>query len=333
MSSPDKSVELQAFDKWLKDACNNGAVPVVTGKNGDMDTIGSAVALSAAHPNMMACGLHLGRTAKRMVDSLKAPFRKLSEHQTVWPKNIGGIVVVDAAAPGQVGITLPKDVPVCILDHHSTCDWVLGENDLLLQWNVRATTQIVDEYLLNYMPTSRTPVVRKMLLAGLLTDTARFRHADKGAFQTAVNLLQEDDIDYASFLEYVETDSTSPSERGSLLRGLERAKSIDSGPWNIVHTYSGTLEGRLASLLIGTGAEISLVSRFRDGVTRMTARASRHTTQSGIHLGQIMAQVAQQIGGEGGGHDGAAGWSGKTDRIAAESSFIAQVALTPRSEN
>ncbi|MDP6235029.1 MAG: DHHA1 domain-containing protein [Candidatus Poseidoniaceae archaeon] len=333
MSSPDKSVELQAFDKWLKDACNNGAVPVVTGKNGDMDTIGSAVALSAAHPNMMACGLHLGRTAKRMVDSLKAPFRKLSEHQTVWPKNIGGIVVVDAAAPGQVGITLPKDVPVCILDHHSTCDWVLGENDLLLQWNVRATTQIVDEYLLNYMPTSRTPVVRKMLLAGLLTDTARFRHADKGAFQTAVNLLQEDDIDYASFLEYVETDSTSPSERGSLLRGLERAKSIDSGPWNIVHTYSGTLEGRLASLLIGTGAEISLVSRFRDGVTRMTARASRHTTQSGIHLGQIMAQVAQQIGGEGGGHDGAAGWSGKTDRIAAESSFIAQVALIPRSEN
>ncbi|MAI39816.1 MAG: hypothetical protein CMA09_00780 [Euryarchaeota archaeon] len=333
MSSQDKSVELQAFDKWLKDACNNGAVPVVTGKNGDMDTIGSAVALSAAHPNMMACGLHLGRTARRMVDSLKAPFRKLSEHQTVWPKNIGGIVVVDAAAPGQVGITLPKDVPICILDHHSTCDWVLGENDLLLQWDVRATTQIVDEYLLNYTPGSRTPDVRKMLLAGLLTDTARFRHADKGAFQTAVNLLQEDDIDYASFLESVETDSTSPSERGSLLRGLERAKSIDSGPWNIVHTYSGTLEGRLASLLIGTGAEISLVSRFRDGVTRMTARASRHTTQSGIHLGEIMAQVAQQIGGEGGGHDGAAGWSGKTDRIAAESSFIAQVALIPRSEN
>ncbi|MAE79779.1 MAG: hypothetical protein CL967_08485 [Euryarchaeota archaeon] len=333
MSSQDKSVELQTFDKWLKDACNNGAVPVVTGKNGDMDTIGSAVALSAAHPNMMACGLHLGRTAKRMVESLKAPFRKLSEHQTVWPKNIGGIVVVDAAAPGQVGITLPKDVPICILDHHATCDWVLGENDLLLQWDVRATTQIVDEYLLNYTPASRTPVVRKMLLAGLLTDTARFRHADKGAFQTAVNLLQDDDIDYASFLESVETDSTSPSERGSLLRGLERAKSIDSGPWNIVHTYSGTLEGRLASLLIGTGAEISLVSRFRDGVTRMTARASRHTTQSGIHLGEIMAQVAQQIGGEGGGHDGAAGWSGKTDRIAAESSFIAQVALIPRSEN
>jgi phosphoesterase RecJ-like protein len=332
MNADDQHADLESFHDWLTSACSIGAVPIVTGKNGDMDTIGSAVALSAAHPNLMACGLHLGRTAKRMVESLQAPFRKLSEHQTVWPKNIGGIIVVDAAASGQVGVSLPEGLPICVLDHHATCDWEMGEEDLLLQWDVRATTQIVDAYLRLHAPQSRSVVVRKMLLAGLLTDTARFRHADKGAFQTAVDLLAGDDIDYASFVESVESETTSPSERGSLLRGLERATSIDSGAWNIVHTYSGTLEGRLASLLIGTGAEIALVSRFRDGVTRLTARASRHTTQRGIHLGALMSKVAEQIGGEGGGHDGAAGWSGNTDRIAAESSFITQVALISRSE-
>ena len=330
MISPEHTADLKSFHSWLTDACSRGAVPIITGKNGDMDTIGSAVALSSAHPNLMACGLHLGRTAKRMVESLQAPFRKLSEHQTVWPPVLGGIIVVDAAAPGQVGITLPAGIPVCVLDHHATCDWQLGEEDLLLQWNVRATTQIVDSYLMKHSPQSRSLVVRKMLLAGLLTDTGRFRHADKGAFQTAVDLLTEDDLDYASFVEYIETETTTPSERGSLLRGLERAKSIDSGAWNVVHTSSGTLEGRLASLLIGTGAEIALVSRFRDGETRLTARASRHTTLKGIHLGELMSSVAEQIGGEGGGHDGAAGWSGKTDRIAAESSFITQVALIKR---
>ena len=67
-------------------------------------------------------------------------------------------------------------------------------------------------------------------------------------------------------------------------------------------------------------------------MTRLTARASRHTTQRGIHLGNLMSKVAEQIGGEGGGHAGAAGWSGKTDRIAAESSFITQVALITRSD-
>jgi nanoRNase/pAp phosphatase (c-di-AMP/oligoRNAs hydrolase) len=45
-----------------------------------------------------------------------------------------------------------------------------------------------------------------------------------------------------------------------------------------------------------------------------------------------MAAVAERIGGEGGGHDGAAGWSGKADRIAAESAFIAQVAVAKREE-
>ena len=333
MSSPEHSADIESFHSWLTDACLRGAVPIVTGKNGDMDTIGSAVALSSAHPNLMACGLHLGRTAKRMVESLQAPFRKLSDHQTVWPPVLGGIIVVDAASPGQVGITLPAGIPVCVLDHHATCDWQLGEDDLLLQWDVRATTQIVDSYLTKHSPQSRSLVVRKMLLAGLLTDTGRFRHADKGAFQTAVDLLTGDDLDYASFVEYLETETTTPSERGSLLRGLERAKSIDSGAWNVVHTSSGTLEGRLASLLIGTGAEIALVSRFRDGETRLTARASRHTTLKGIHLGELMSSVAEQIGGEGGGHHGAAGWSGKTDRIAAESSFITQVALIKRKDD
>ena len=45
-----------------------------------------------------------------------------------------------------------------------------------------------------------------------------------------------------------------------------------------------------------------------------------------------MESISQQIGGYGGGHSGAAGWSGKTDRIAAESAFIAQVASIERKE-
>jgi len=324
--------DLASFHAWLSRACERGPVPVLTGKNGDMDTVGSAIALAASHPRLMACGIHLGRTAKRVVEQLQAPFRKIAPIHTSWPNAIGGIVIVDAAAPGQVGVSLPEGVPLCILDHHATSDWTLTDEDLNLQWDVRATTQIIDQYLLEYAPQARTDVVRKMLLAGLITDTGRFRHADSGAFASAHALLDNSDIDYASFLQFIESETTSPSERGSLLRGLSRAKSIDSGSWNIVHTYSGTLEGRLASMLVGTGAEIALVSRFRDGETRLTARAPRSSTQQGVHLGNLMAAVAERIGGEGGGHDGAAGWSGKADRIAAESAFIAQVAIAARTE-
>ena len=37
-----------------------------------------------------------------------------------------------------------------------------------------------------------------------------------------------------------------------------------------------------------------------------------------------------KLGGEGGGHDGAAGWSGKSDRIAAETAFINLLATIRR---
>ena len=37
---------------------------------------------------------------------------------------------------------------------------------------------------------------------------------------------------------------------------------------------------------------------------------------------KVVQKLAKEVGGEGGGHDGAAGWSGKQDRISAESAFI-----------
>ena len=51
---------------------------------------------------------------------------------------------------------------------------------------------------------------------------------------------------------------------------------------------------------------------------------------AGLHLGHLMEQVARAIGGEGGGHDGAAGWSGDVDPIAAETAFIDAVARTTK---
>ncbi len=335
MNSETKSSEsalLGELDVWLKKFSSNGAIPVVTGMNGDMDTVGSAIALASSHGNMMACGLHLGRVAKKVCEELSAPFRKIGSNHTKWPQSISAIVIVDSASLSQVGIELPEGVPKCIIDHHDTDDWELSEDDLMIKMDVSATTEIIADYLLRYSPETLTTPVRKLLLAGLITDTGRYRHANKSSFSKTSKLLEDQDIDYASLVEFIETEETSPSERGSLLRGLSRCKSIESGMWNIVHTNSGTLEGRLATLLIGTGAEISLVSRNRNGETRMTARASRRATVSGIHLGLIMEEVSKQIGGDGGGHDGAAGWSGKADRIAAESAFIAHVATIKRKE-
>tara|TARA_B100001250_G_C19792708_1_gene787279 strand:+ start:992 stop:1996 length:1005 start_codon:yes stop_codon:yes gene_type:complete len=326
------SNQLVELNQWIVDACSRGAVPVLTGMNGDMDTVGSAVSLASSNPNMMACGLHLGRVAKKVCDKLSAPFRKLSNGFNDLPNELGGIIVVDAASPSQIGFEIPNDIPKCVIDHHDTDDWQIGDGDLSINWDVSATTEIITAYLNSYSKESLTNEVRQLLLAGLITDSGRFKHSRRESFSTASTILNDSDIDYPSFVEWLETSEINPSERGSLLRGMQRAKSTESGDWSIIHSYCGILEGRLSGLLLGLGSDISLVSRNREGETRLTARASKKATSNGLSLGHIMQSIASQLGGEGGGHDGAAGWTGKTDRITAESAFIAHVAKVNKKE-
>ncbi|MEC8540739.1 MAG: hypothetical protein VXY53_02760, partial [Candidatus Thermoplasmatota archaeon] len=106
--------ELALLGEWISKTCASGPVPVLTGMNGDMDTIGSAIALAASNPNMVACGLHQGRVAKKVCERYSAPFRKILQFSDL-PKNISGVIIVDAASPSQIGIDIPNNIPKCII--------------------------------------------------------------------------------------------------------------------------------------------------------------------------------------------------------------------------
>jgi bifunctional oligoribonuclease and PAP phosphatase NrnA len=321
---------LQRLADWIQSATKEGIVPVLAGANGDMDTIGSAISLASSHPTLMACGLHMGRLPNKLCAELSAPFRKLKENSP-WPENLGGIIIVDAAAMGQTGMTLPEGIPICVIDHHSTSNWDFKPGDLEIKSNARSTTQIIFQYLSEFSPTSLTDEVRKLLLAGLITDTGRFRHADADALKCGADLISGGTFEYQEFVEHIQQDDITASDRGAILKALSRVKSHEVNKWNLGITHGGILEGRIAGLLVQAGCEVAVVARYRDGLTRLTARAPRSSTIEGVHLGKMMEQLAEQLGGEGGGHDGAAGWTGKSDRTAAESAFINILANTKRS--
>lgn len=318
----DVHPDLTELNAWLISAAENGAVAILCGKNGDMDTIGSAISLSTAFPEAMACGIGMSKVARKVTESLSAPFRKMDSNNPSWPRKLGGIVCVDAAAPSQIGIPLPEGVPVCIIDHHATNDWSLGEDCLQVLWPVRATTQIILSYFQAFHPDGLSEPVRRLLLAGLVTDTGRFKHADGKALQAAADLLLGGDIDYQAFIEELESDEMTSSERGALAAGLGRVQATSAGDWHLLHTNVGSNESQMCAVLLRAGAEVALVSRTRDGQTRLTARATRTATSAGVHLGRIFEGMMANVGGDGGGHDGAAGWSGCTDSTAVISSFI-----------
>ena len=325
-------MNLEELANWITEATSRGVVPVLAGRNGDMDTIGSAISLAASNSGLLACGRHVGRLANRLCEELNAPFRKLSDNPA-WPSKIGGIIIVDAAAESQTGVKIPEGVPICVIDHHDTCEWEFGPEDLELRGNARSTTQMIFEYLTIQSPETLTNEVRKLLLAGLITDTGRFKHADESSLRCAADLISGGEFEYQEFVENIQTETITASDRGAIVKALSRSQSIESGKWNLVHTHAGILEGKVASILVQAGAEVALVARNRDGETRLTARAPRSSTKSGVHLGKMMQQLAEKMGGEGGGHDGAAGWSGNCDRIASETAFINILANTRRDEN
>ncbi len=315
--------ELAGLNNWITGAMNRGAVAIISHKNGDMDTIGSACALARIlGTKARACGTHISSIAASILRETKSDFTKMSIGNEQWPRKLGGIIVVDAAGPSQIGIKLP-DAPLCIIDHHSAgSEFNLGDSDFEIVWDTSSTAEIIQNWAEIYAPTRIDESSKRLLLAGIIADTGRFRHANASALASASRLVGDGDIDYSNFVEKMESVELNHSQRVAIANALKRVETLDVGDWFLSHTRAGTNEGIVARTLVTAGADIALVSRKVPEGTRITCRANRKATLSGVHLGRIMEQMVTRSGGEGGGHAGAAGWTGAIDSVDAVSGII-----------
>ena len=318
-----RAEQLEALNHWITSAMKRGAIAIISHRNGDMDTIGSACAMSRIiGPMSRACGVHMSTMARAMVGE-GTDFLKLNPMTPTWPRNLGGIIIVDAAGSSQLGIDLP-DVPKCIIDHHSSGDgFTLRDGDYSMVWDVCSTAEMVQSWAEKYAPNRVDEESRRLLLAAIITDTGRFRHADAHSLSSAARLATELELDFPTFIETMESVELNHSQRVSISKALKRVETLEAGKWFLSYTRAGTNEGLVARSLLTAGADIALVSRRVNGETRLTARANRAATKHGVNLGEIMQEMVTRSGGEGGGHDGAAGWTGNIDQVDATSGFIA----------
>ena len=321
----------ELLDGWLKRAVERGALAVISHRNGDMDTIGSACALARAlGSTARACGVHVSRLAARVIESHGFDHLRLDSSRPVWPRSLGSIVIVDSASANQTGIQLPN-VPMCIIDHHAASaeTWKVGEGDLLIQSDAASTAQIIARWMHECHPSALDRAVRSILLAGIVTDTGRFRHGDADALIMTAKLI-EDDRHLREVLKLIDEEQPDRSTRIGMLRSLARINTEDAGDWLVALTDARSHEGSIASSLIGTGADIALVSNHVDGGLRITCRASRSALAAGIDMGSIMVRLANRLGGEGGGHAGAAGATTHADRVETISAALSLISSVRR---
>jgi hypothetical protein len=98
------------------------------------------------------------------------------------------------------------------------------------------------------------------------------------------------------------------------LKAAQRAKISSFKEWIIVFSRISSYQASVARALLSLGADLVVVGGERDGVLRISMRASKDFSEkTGIHLGRDLAQpLGESIGGAGGGHEGAAGINGGT---------------------
>ena len=315
--------DMERLNQWIGASIKRGAIAVLTHRNGDMDTVGSACALAnIIGPAARACGIHLSTMARTMVTKTGADFLILDPKSPAWPRNLGGLIIVDAEGPNQPGIEIP-DVPICIIDHHAAGEsFEIGSSDLEINWETCSTAEIIQLWAETHASARIDNQSRMLLLAGIITDTGRFRHANAAALSSAGRLADDAKIDFSEFIEEMESVELNNSQRVAITKALSRVQTLDAGRWFLSYTKAGTNEGIVARALISAGADIALVCRNLKGETRLVARASRSATRKGAHLGELMQKMVSRSGGEGGGHAGAAGWTGAIDATDATSGFI-----------
>ncbi len=312
---------------WIKDKISTGVVPVVTHRNGDMDTVASACALSAAlGSSSRPMGVHVSKVAREVIDELKFGFNRMDTNRAAWPRTTSGIIVVDAGGPDQIGIDLPEGIPICIIDHHKhTSDaWVISNEDLHINETVCSTTQIIFEYLNEYHPSSLDESMRKLLLTGLITDTGHYRHADAKALKNASDILG-DEIQHGDVLDLLRTTGLGRSIRIATLRSLSKVNIETPGNFVVAITTCSTHEGTVAGSMIHAGADAAIITNHKVDGIRLTTRASHRAVENGLDMGGILSSLADSLGGVGGGHPGAAGWTTEIDNVEAISSILSRI--------
>ena len=248
-------------------------------------------------------------------------YQQIDQNRPALPRKLAGIIVVDCASPSQIGFKLP-DVPLCIVDHHSAASDNWPEGALELKGDYSSTAEMIWDWFqsegLDLDPDQGT-----LLLAAIISDTGRFKHSRSGCHRRVDEICKASGIDIVDVIEKVESEDLNHSQRISIHKAVSRSTVHEVGEFMVSITRAGTNEGVVAHALLAAGAHASFVYKRNNSDLRLSSRASRNATNQGIHLGLLMKKIADRLGGEGGGHAGAAGWSGSSDEVELKSVLLA----------
>lgn len=267
---------------------------IVTHKNADLDSFGSAVIVSESHPGKIVCPGGPSRAAAEAAGKLGVPLLE----EIPSGEEFDCTIVVDTCDPSQIepleASLLPR--PLIVFDHHEQKAGGLHEK---ADAAAVAPGPSCVEVVLNSIP-ALTRRARLAAICGIYADTRHLAIAPVSTLRKIIELSLGDEalLEEGRNLSSARADF---SQRVATLKALAGSKfeRIPNEELLVAWAVAGSFESNVANSLISSGADVALVATAKDSELRISGRASNRLRER-MHLGQIF----QKVGG--GGHPGAA---------------------------
>ncbi|NJF24300.1 bifunctional oligoribonuclease/PAP phosphatase NrnA [Thermococcus sp. Bubb.Bath] len=282
--------------------------------NADPDSLGSAIAFARYLKGRGVKRVKIGVAqsvssyAKRLLEFSPVPV----ERNPVVDDEIDAVMIFDTSSLEQLEpIELPRGKTVILIDHHVEKERPIPADIVVVDSSRTSTAEIVWE-LFKYLGFADEPSAR-VLLAGILTDTANFRFANARTFKTVGEILEAFPIQMGEIQQLVAPvgdENTEQARKMAVLKACQRLELKKFRRYIIAISRVSAYESMACKVFLQLGADIAVVGSEKKGV-RISVRAKEALVKNGLHLGKILEKVGPVIDGSGGGHAGAAGANGK----------------------
>jgi len=327
------------FDFIVNYLSDGSSKLVLTHENADPDAIGSAVVLQEHFPGV-TIGVYnsLNKVSSRLVSFLDVAVAINPD-----PRQFDKLIILDSSSPAQVGQLHQGKEEILVLDHHTpSWGWPEGTR-FYIDESRKSLAEIIfqffcylgqrerakeheggrafggapssDIWQLISLELGNTLTRRDCLalLAGIITDTGHFRHANSHSLQAASLLLEAHGIELGELFSLVNEDPAQDiSRKVAQLKATQRLEfTIIRKRYILGHSEVGSFEGSACNKLLISGCDAILILSQEKNRFRVSGRAAYELTKKGLHLGTVFLGVAAEHGWEAGGHPGAAGLSGE----------------------
>ncbi len=292
-------------------------IALITHSGCDVDAICAATALffSLREKNkakILVPG-HISLPAKALAKKLNISYtltkgQSLDEFNCLFLVDFNDLKMADALAD-EISAFSGK---IFLIDHHRLAKKkIASKKNSVVDQNAVASCELVFDWLKKSNCTINK-TASMCIAAGLITDSAFFITANSKTFAILSEVLKKSNTSFSTITSLFHVKQTF-DEKIAKLKAAKRARIFLISNYIVVASDVGAFESDAASALVRIGADIAFVGDTEDGKLRISGRASQAVVKkAGFDLAKhVFQNLPATFSGSGGGHAGAAGFSGK----------------------